>query len=51
MVTLGEKNGKTAMAMTVGTPTAIAAQLILDGAIKERGVHIPNKKDMYIPIL
>jgi saccharopine dehydrogenase-like NADP-dependent oxidoreductase len=29
------------MSLTVGTPTAIGAQMILDGKIKERGVIIP----------
>ena len=30
----GVKNGMSAMSLTVGTPTAIGAQLILDGKIK-----------------
>ena len=30
------------MAITVGVPTAVATQCILDGLIKETGVHIPN---------
>ncbi|EGR30969.1 saccharopine dehydrogenase, putative [Ichthyophthirius multifiliis] len=50
LIMLGEKNGKTAMALTVGTPTGVAAQLILDGVIIEKGVIIPNKKSIYEPI-
>ena len=33
LVNIGDKNGFTAMAMTVGSPTGIGAQLILDGKI------------------
>lgn len=39
------------MSKTVGTPTAIGAQLILDNKISERGVLIPIFKDIYIPVL
>ena len=39
------------MSITVGTPTAIGAQLILDGKVSERGVIIPIFKDIYIPTL
>ena len=42
MIQIGQKNGATAMAITVGTPTAIGAQLVLDGKISERGVLIPK---------
>ena len=39
------------MSATVGTPTAIGAQLILDNLIKERGVIIPKYPDIYEPVL
>jgi saccharopine dehydrogenase-like NADP-dependent oxidoreductase len=39
------------MSFTVGTPTAIAAQLILDGKIGERGVIMPKYPDIYEPVL
>lgn len=39
------------MAKTVGTPTAIGAQLLLDGKISEKGVIIPKYPDIYEPVL
>lgn len=51
LILIGEKNAKSAMSITVGTPTAIATQLILDGVIKEIGVLMPNIKSIYEPIL
>lgn len=39
------------MSITVGTPTAIATQLILDKVIKDTGVLMPNLKSIYEPIL
>jgi len=39
------------MARTVGLPAAIGAKLILDGAIKGKGVIIPVNKELYDPIL
>jgi saccharopine dehydrogenase-like NADP-dependent oxidoreductase len=39
------------MAITVGVPTAIAAELVLQGRIKERGVLRPVFKDIYEPTL
>lgn len=47
----GTKNGASAMSRTVGTPTAIGAQLVLDGKIQERGVLRPIYKDIYEPVL
>ena len=41
----------TAMAITVGTPLAIATKLILQGKIKLNGVHIPNLAEIYNPIM
>lgn len=42
LIQIGDKKGATAMSVTVGTPTAIGAQLVLDGKIKQRGVIIPK---------
>ena len=39
------------MSTTVGTPTAIGAQLILDGKISKKGVLIPIYPEIYNPIL
>ncbi len=51
MIQIGDKKGFSAMSLTVGTPTAIGAQLMLDGKISERGVIIPVFPDIYIPVL
>lgn len=51
MIEIGEKNGYSAMSLTVSAPTAIGAELILDGKIKERGVLRPIYKDIYEPCL
>lgn len=50
------KDGRTAMARTVGLTTAIGAQLILDGAVPNvsghgHGVCVPVTRDWYAPIL
>jgi len=47
----GEDHINTAMAHTVGLPVAIAAKLILNGTLNLTGVHIPNNKIIYQPIL
>jgi saccharopine dehydrogenase-like NADP-dependent oxidoreductase len=39
------------MAKTVGLPIAVAAKLLLEGQIKERGVQIPVHPDIYEPVL
>ncbi len=39
------------MSVTVGMPTAIGVQLILDGKISQRGVIIPKYPDIYEPVL
>jgi len=49
--TYGQRGGDTAMAVTVGTPPAIAAKLILEGKIKQRGVLIPTISEIYLPVL
>lgn len=41
MVADGEPDGDSAMAKAVGLPPAIAANFILEGKIKETGVHMP----------
>jgi len=47
----GDDELHTAMAKTVGLPLAIAARLILDGTIKETGLHIPVSPQIYEPVL
>lgn len=39
------------MSLTVGMPTAIGAQLILDNKISERGVLRPIYPDIYHPCI
>lgn len=51
MVVKGDDQTHTAMAKTVGLPVGITAKMILNGNIKEPGVHIPIKKSIYTPIL
>lgn len=48
---MGSKKGYSAMSLTVGIPSAIGAELILDGKISERGVIRPIYKDIYEPAL
>jgi len=50
LILIGEKT-RSAMSIVVGTPTAIAAQLVLDSKITKKGVIMPNTKDIYEPIL
>lgn len=51
MVVLGEDEVRTAMAKTVGLPVGIAAKLILEGNITQKGVVIPTNADVYGPIM
>ena len=51
MVVIGDDENNTAMAKTVGLPIAIAAKLILNNKIKEKGVLMPMSKEIYGPIL
>jgi saccharopine dehydrogenase-like NADP-dependent oxidoreductase len=51
LIVKGENNLRTAMAKTVGMPLGIAAKLILNGAIKLTGLHIPTRKEIYEPVL
>ncbi|XP_060529321.1 alpha-aminoadipic semialdehyde synthase, mitochondrial [Cylas formicarius] len=50
-VVYGDIAGHSAMAKTVGYPTAIAAKMILDGEIQERGSILPFQPEVYRPIL
>lgn len=49
--TPAQDGGHSAMALTVGFPTAIAAKMILDGEIQDRGVVLPFTSDIYLPML
>jgi alpha-aminoadipic semialdehyde synthase len=60
MISYGDPSGYSAMAKTVGLPTAIAAEMILKGKlshsqplgqIKETGVIAPMSKEIYDPML
>ena len=51
MVVIGNDHTHTAMAITVGSPVAIATKLLLNGTIKVTGVHVPVVKELYSPIL
>ncbi len=51
LVVKGEDNLRTAMAKTVGMPLGIAATLLLDGKITERGLHTPTVPGIYEPVL
>ena len=47
----GKDQVHTAMAITVGTPVAIATKLFLTGVIKQKGVVVPTMKEIYEPVL
>ena len=51
LLTFGEPNGISAMSSTVGYTTAIAAELLLNGIIKDTGCIIPTHKSLYVPML
>ncbi|XP_028618405.1 alpha-aminoadipic semialdehyde synthase, mitochondrial [Grammomys surdaster] len=51
LVLYGDFNGFSAMAKTVGLPTAIAAKMLLDGEIEVKGLMGPFTKEIYGPIL
>jgi saccharopine dehydrogenase-like NADP-dependent oxidoreductase len=51
MTVKGDDEIQTAMSKTVGLPLAIACKLLLEGKIKERGVVIPIKQEIYEPVL
>ncbi|MFX0115337.1 MAG: saccharopine dehydrogenase C-terminal domain-containing protein, partial [Candidatus Hodarchaeota archaeon] len=46
-----DKKGDSSMSRTVSLPAAIATRLILEGKITTPGVHIPNSKMWYEPVL
>ena len=47
----GQAEGFTAMAISVGLPTALAVRLLLDGRLTLRGSQIPTDPEIYEPIL
>ncbi|NWS87759.1 AASS protein, partial [Toxostoma redivivum] len=51
LVVYGDNKGYSAMAKTVGYPTAIAAKMVLDGEITAKGMVLPLTKNVYGPIL
>lgn len=51
MAVEGEDSINTAMSKTVGLPLAVSAQLILQGKMSPKGVHIPTEKSVYVPVL
>ncbi|XP_036912409.1 alpha-aminoadipic semialdehyde synthase, mitochondrial-like [Sturnira hondurensis] len=51
LVVYGDVNGFSAMAKTVGLPTAMAAKMLLDGEIQAKGLIGPFSKQIYGPIL
>ncbi|KAM4873661.1 alpha-aminoadipic semialdehyde synthase, mitochondrial isoform 2-T2 [Thomomys bottae] len=51
LVVYGDFSGFSAMAKTVGFPTAMAAKMLLDGEIEAKGLMGPFTKEIYGPIL
>jgi saccharopine dehydrogenase (NADP+, L-glutamate forming) len=51
LVAKGSNSIETAMAKTVGLPLGIAAKLLIEGKIRQRGVVIPVLKEIYEPVL
>ncbi len=51
LVVVGKDQHQTAMAITVGTPLAIATRLVLNGTIRAVGVQVPTLPEFYLPIL
>jgi saccharopine dehydrogenase (NADP+, L-glutamate forming)/spermidine synthase len=51
LIDYGIPHGDSSMSRTVGLPAAIGAALILNGKIKETGVHIPVNPTIYEPAL
>jgi saccharopine dehydrogenase (NADP+, L-glutamate forming) len=49
-VDYGEKNGYTSMARLVGTPCAVAAKLVLNGTISDRGMLAPVTAKLCNPL-
>jgi len=51
LIVMGETKEKTAMAITVGTPLAIATKMVANGELSIHGVQVPVIPEMYNPIL
>lgn len=51
LIDYGQPGGDSSMARTVSLPAAVGAKLILTGAIKDTGVHIPVRPEIYNPVL
>ncbi len=51
MLDYGSKATETAIARTVTLPAAVGVEMILNGDIREKGVHIPVLPGIYNPIL
>jgi saccharopine dehydrogenase (NADP+, L-glutamate forming)/spermidine synthase len=51
LIDYGIPNGDTSMSRTVGLPCAVGAKMVATREIKETGVHIPVKPEIYKPIL
>jgi alpha-aminoadipic semialdehyde synthase len=51
LIAHGEPGGYSAMARTVGLPAAVAADMLLSGELKRRGVLAPVTRDVYGPML
>lgn len=51
LVVKGKDHLRTAMAKTVGLPLGIAAKLILNGNIMQKGLCIPTSPEIYEPVL
>lgn len=48
---IGKSQAETAMAITVGTPAAIATRLLATSEFDKKGVHVPVIPELYNPIL
>ncbi len=51
MLDYGIPDGDSSMARTVSLPAAIGVRMLMDGRLKERGVHVPVIPAIYTPIL
>ncbi len=51
LIDFGQPDGDSSMARTVSLPAAVATRLVLTGKIRDTGVHIPVKPEIYNPVL